>query len=136
MNIANEPTYVMALKRRGRACEKYAMVNVQKYQNVAIGDNISECQSAYVKMLKNSGITSSEGGEAGIQKVTGKISRIAQSVIEGIRISILCWKEKRESLIFRLRIFVEIVRYDVGDSITLEYMEGDPLCVVTALPER
>lgn len=136
MNIANEPTYVMALKDEAGLVKKYAMVNVQKYQNVAIGDNISECQSAYVKMLKNSGITSSEGGEAGIQKVTGKISRIAQSVIEGNSHFYLVLEGEERIFDISITDFVEIVRYDVGDSITLEYMEGDPLCVVTALPER
>ena len=37
LNIANEPTYFIALKDEAGLVKKYAMVNIQKYQNVAIG---------------------------------------------------------------------------------------------------
>ena len=49
LNISNEPTYFMALKDGAGLVKKYAMVNIQKYQNVAIGDTVSECEKAYVK---------------------------------------------------------------------------------------
>ena len=41
LNISNEPTYFMALKDGAGLVKKYAMVNIQKYQNVAIGDTVS-----------------------------------------------------------------------------------------------
>ena len=31
--------------------KKYAMVNVQKYQIVAIGDTVSECESVYTDLM-------------------------------------------------------------------------------------
>ena len=40
LNIANEPTYFMALKDDAGLVKKYAMVNVQKYQIVAFGDTL------------------------------------------------------------------------------------------------
>lgn len=132
MNIANEPTYVMALKDEAGLVKMYAMVNVLKYQNVAIGDTVSECQSAYIKMLKDNGITGTEGG-SGMQEVSGTITKIAQSVIEGNSHFYLVLEG--EDGIFDLTIpeFVEIVGYDVGDKITLEYVVGDPLHTVTAI---
>ena len=63
MNISNEPTYFMALKD-SRTCKKYAMVNIQKYQNVAIGDTVSACQDAYIKLLNTSGITAGNTGDS------------------------------------------------------------------------
>ena len=36
--------------------KKYAMVNVQKYQNVAIGDTVQECEKNYEELLESSGI--------------------------------------------------------------------------------
>lgn len=133
LNIANEPTYVMALKDEAGLVKKYAMVNVQKYQNVAIGDTVSDCQSAYVKMLKNTGISSGAGDEAGMKEITGTIARIAQSVIEGNSHFYLVLEG--QDLIFDVPItdFVEIVGYDVGDRISFEYLEGDPLCTVTEI---
>ena len=47
LNIADEPTYFMALKDDAGLVKKYAMVNVQKYQWVAIGDTIEECEKDY-----------------------------------------------------------------------------------------
>ena len=46
LNISNEPTYFMALKDSAGLVKKYAMVNIQKYQNVAIGDTVSACQES------------------------------------------------------------------------------------------
>ena len=68
--------------------------------------------------------------------MTGKISRIAQSVIDGNSHFYVVLEGEERIFDISITDFVEIVRYDVGDSITLEYMEGDPLCFVTALPER
>lgn len=31
------------------------MLNIQKYQNVAIGDTVQECEKKYLKMIKGSG---------------------------------------------------------------------------------
>lgn len=133
LNIANEPTYVMALKDEAGLVKKYAMVNVQKYQKVAIGDTISDCQAAYVKMLKNSGISSPGSDDSGLSEVTGTISRIAQSVIDGNSHFYVVLEGK--DFIFDIPItdFVEIVGYEVGDSIKLEYLEGNPLSTVTAI---
>ena len=44
LNISDQPTYFMALKDGAGLVKKYAMVNVQKYQTVAIGDTVAECE--------------------------------------------------------------------------------------------
>ena len=67
----------MALKDGAGLVKKYAMVNIQKYQNVAIGDTVSACQDAYVKLLNTSGITA--GNESDFKTVTGTIQRRALS---------------------------------------------------------
>lgn len=132
LNIANEPTYVMALKDEAGLVKMYAMVNVQKYQNVAIGDTVAECESEYIKMLKNNGI-SGTGEESGIQEISGTIERIAQSVIDGNSHFYLVLEGKDGIYDIAVTEFVQIVGYDVGDRITLEYVEGDPLSTVTAI---
>ena len=74
LNISGEPTYFMALKDGAGLVKKYAMVNVQKYQWVAIGDTVQECEKAYVKLLATNGITKS--GASGIyEQAKGKIGR-------------------------------------------------------------
>ena len=33
----------------------YAMINIERYQNVAVGDTVAECQDAYLQMLAQRG---------------------------------------------------------------------------------
>ena len=47
LNISGEPTYFIALKDDAGLVKMYAMVNVQKYQIVAVGDTVSECEEQY-----------------------------------------------------------------------------------------
>ena len=56
LNIADEPTYFMALKDQAGLVKMYAMVNVQKYQIVATGDTIKECEQSYREILLENGI--------------------------------------------------------------------------------
>jgi len=131
LNISNEPTYLIALKDGAGLVKKYAMVNIQKYQNAAIGDTVAECEKAYVMLLKTSGIAS-ESGEENLN-ASGQIQKIAQSVIDGnshFYITLV-----GEDKIFDISVvdFIEIVKYGIGDRISFEYMEGDPVCTVTKL---
>ena len=47
LNISGEPTYFVALKDGAGLVKKYAMINVEKYQWVAIGDTVQECERNY-----------------------------------------------------------------------------------------
>lgn len=131
LNISNEPTYFMALKDGAGLVKKYAMVNIQKYQNVAIGDTVSDCEKAYIKLLNSSGIAKGNSNES--QSVTGTIERIAQSVIEGNSHFYLVLNGK--NLIFDVPVqdYLEVVTLKEGDRVTISYVEGDPVCTVLGL---
>ncbi len=60
LNIADEPTYFMALKDQAGLVKMYAMVNIQKYQLVATGDTIKECEQNYRALLIENGIIEEE----------------------------------------------------------------------------
>lgn len=83
LNISSEPTYFIALKDDAGLVKKYAMVNVQKYQIVAIGDSVSQCEENYLELLLSSGVKEAEKDEREILSVTGKITKVAQAVIDG-----------------------------------------------------
>ena len=40
INVANQPTYFMALKDGEGLVKKFAMIDIQHYQNVAVGDTV------------------------------------------------------------------------------------------------
>ena len=135
LNISDEPTYFMALKDGAGLVKKYAMVNVQKYQWVAIGDTVQECEKAYVKLLTTNGIT--KGETAGVfEQAKGKIASIAPVVIEGTTHYYICLEKSDE--IFDVNLsdttLVDVVKYAVGDMISFEYEVAESgLCTVLSL---
>ena len=123
LNIANEPTYFMALKDDAGLVKKYAMVNVQKYQWVAIGDTVKECEKQYVQLLNTNGIVSEAAAD--MKTVTGKITSIAPVVLEGNTHYYVCVSGSED--IFNIDMtnvdLISIVKYHEGDMITLGYNE-------------
>lgn len=123
INVANEPTYFMALKDGAGLVKMYAMVNIQKYQNVAIGDTVAQCEKAYIEMLAENGISTEDISSA--ETVSGTVARIAQTVVDGNSYFYLTLENS--DLIFEIP-FVEhmdIIKYDVGDRIKIQYLATD-----------
>ncbi len=133
LNIADEPTYFMALKDGAGLVKKYAMVNVQKYQWVAIGDTVQECEKNYTELLNTNGIVSapSEDGKS----ISGKIESITAIVLDGNTHYYICLENQED--IFDVDMsntaLISIIKYQSGDSITLEYIEGYGLHEVRAV---
>ena len=124
LNIADEPTYFMALKDDAGLVKKYAMVNVQKYQWVAIGDTIEECEKDYKELLSTNGIVSQSQGER--LEISGVIELIAPVVIDGSTHYYIGMTGSDE--LFDVDVSDEglygIVRYKEGDRISLVYTEN------------
>ena len=133
LNIADEPTYFMALKDAAGLVKKYAMVNVQKYQWVAIGDTVQECERNYTELLNTNGIVS-ENVEL-YKEASGKIKAIAPIVLEGTTHYYICLENSEDIFDLDLsdRDLIGIVRYQVGDSVKFKYTEGYGLHSVKAL---
>lgn len=124
LNIADEPTYFMALKDGAGLVKKYAMVNVQKYQWVAIGDTVQECEKNYTELLNTNGIISSQAED--LKRITGKIASVSPIVLEGNTHYYICLENSED--IFDIDMqeisLIGIIRYQKGDTITFEYQEG------------
>ena len=149
LNISDQPTYFMALKDGAGLVKKYAMVNVQKYQTVAIGDTVAECEKNYEKLLADNGIASGVGTESDIS-MTGTIEKMAQAVIEGnshfyitlggenAEVKGLEAGQTAQKYIFDIPVteYPEIVGYDVGDSLTVHFIPEEPISTVTALGDK
>lgn len=135
LNIANEPTYFMALKDSAGLVKKYAMVNIQKYQWVAIGDTISDCQKAYSELLTTNGISATDTGL--VEEASGKIKNMMSMILDGNTHIYLTLEGKDE--IFDVDMtnanMIEVVHYQVGDRIKLKYIPGRDPQVVTEFPE-
>ena len=124
LNIADEPTYFMALKDASGLVKKYAMVNVQKYQWVAIGDTIRECEKNYSELLNTNGIVSQN--KDALKQISGKITAIAPVVLEGTTHYYLCMEGSEDiyDVDMSEEALIGIIRYGEGDRISVSYTEG------------
>lgn len=133
LNISGEPTYFIALKDDAGLVKKYAMVNVQKYQLVAIGDTVSTCESQYNDLLLTNGVKEAEKDTREVQEITGRITRIAESVLEGNSHYYIMVEGSEEIFDVKVGDLIDIIRYDVGDEVTLEYKAGENVNLVVGL---
>ena len=62
INVSNQPTYFMALKDGAGLVKKFAMIDIQRYQNVAVGDTVADTQKAYEALLATNGVVAEGGG--------------------------------------------------------------------------
>ncbi len=135
LNISGEPTYFIALKDNAGLVKKYAMVNIRRYQNVAIGDTVAACEQTYVKMLRTESDGESASNDAA-EKISGRIRRIAQGVVEGNTHFYITLENSDAIFDVPIVEFMGIIKYDVGDTITISYISGEPACTVLGLGEK
>ncbi len=86
LNIANQPTYFMALKGEDGLVKMFAMVNVQQYDVVSTGATVAECENSYRQTLAHRGLIAAgqqtpAAGE--VREQTGVITEIRSAVING-----------------------------------------------------
>lgn len=133
LNINGEPTYFIALKDNAGLVKKYAMVNVQKYQVVGIGDTVSECEEEYHKMLLKEGIQKEEEDTREVLTLTGKIAKIAQGVIDGNSHYFIMIEGSEEIFDISVVDMIQIIKYEVGQEITVEYRQGEEANTVLSI---
>ena len=131
LNISGEPTYFIALKDDAGLVKKYAMVNVQKYQVVAIGDTVSKCEESYTELMQENGIETDDSSAAKETKtITGAITKVAQGVVDGDSHFYVMVEGSDEIFDVSVVNFIDIIKYDVGQQVTMEYQEGEKTNVV------
>ena len=133
LNISGEPTYFIALKDDAGLVKKYAMVNVQKYQIVAIGDTVSQCEENYTTLMYENGIKETPEDTRDVLSISAAITKIAQGVVDGNSHYYIMVEGSDEIFDIPVADFIDIIRYDVGDEVTIEYKEGKQSNTVLSL---
>ena len=123
LNVGGEPTYFMALKDSAGLVKSYAMLNIERYQTVAIGDTVSECETNYKQMLTDNGIVVEKPKET--KKVTGTITKIVPVVADGNSHYYVILDNKNVIYDVNVKNNPAIIMYETGSDITLEYSEGE-----------
>ena len=134
INISGQPTYLMALKDGAGLVKSYAMLNIEKYQNVAIGDSVLQCESNYIKLLKDNGIVEEQQPEVKeTKKVKDIISKIMPVVIDGNTHMYIMLSQSDSIYEVDVSKYVDIIKYSEGMEITLEYTMDSQLNKVVGI---
>ena len=128
LNIADQPSYFMALKDAAGLVKMYAMVNVSQYQIVATGASVADCESNYRLMLARNGLI--DQGDADITpsgqgQVTGTIAEIRSAVVDGNTWYYLRLQDGTVYYAISAADDKNAVILSVGDSVTITFTEGD-----------
>lgn len=137
INVGGQPTYFMALKDDAGLVKQFAMLDIQRYQNVAVGDTVASCQEAYEALLATNGVQlqGSAADTVGVKTATGTIVRITDAVMDGNTHFYVQLDDGETIYDFALPNLLGIVAYEVGDQITFTYVDGDPVSTVQSLGE-
>ena len=127
LNIADQPTYFMALKGDDGLVKMYAMVNVRQYQIVETGGTVAECEANYRRELANAGLIREEDSvvenpdlpEA--DAVTGEIAEIRSAVMDGTTYYFLRLAGEEEFYMLSASEAPLAILLDVGDAVTIFY---------------
>ena len=124
LNIAEQPTYFMALKGADGLVKMYAMVNVEQYQIVSTGATVAECEKNYRQSLSHNGLISA--GDTTLtgqgQEQTGTIAEIRSAVIEGNTHYYIRMEQGLAYLDFSAAQTPEAVLLNVGDTIVYTFV--------------
>ncbi len=126
INVDNQPTYFMALKDNAGLVKKYAMIDIQRYQNVAVGDTLEETEKSYKKLLRANGVSVDDGSSStkSDSSATGTISLISPVVLDGNSHYYVMLSGDDTLYDCPIATVTDIVRYKEGDSITLNFASG------------
>lgn len=124
LNIANQPTYFMALKDSAGLVKNYAMVNIAKYQIVAVGNSILECEQNYIKLMSNVGVSEDENEHNEIKEITGNIEKISEVIVEGNSHYFIKLTDNDKLFDVDVLNNIGILNYSVGAQVKFSYNEG------------
>ena len=128
LNIADQPTYFMALKGADGLVKMYAMVNVQQYNIVETGGTVAECEANYRRTLADNGLISDGEAEAAPsdqEEVSGVIAEIRTAVLDGNSYYFLRLEGQDTFYAVNAAENPLAVILNTGDQVTIAYTAGE-----------
>ena len=127
LNIADQPTYFMALKGEDGLVKMYAMVNVQQYSIVSTGGTVAACEASYRQALAEYGLIGDSEAEvipSDQAEISGAIAEIRSAVMDGN--SYYFFRLEGEEAFYAVSAAENplAVILNVGDRVTITYAAG------------
>ena len=134
LNIADQPTYFMALKGNDGLVKMYAMVNVQQYNIVETGGTVAECEANYRRTLADNGLISdseSEAAPSDQEEASGVVAEIRTAVLDGNSYYFLRLEGQEVFYAVNAAENPLAVILNAGDQVTVTYTAGESGSILT-----
>ncbi|HIT06177.1 MAG TPA: CvpA family protein [Candidatus Scybalocola faecipullorum] len=123
LNVANQPTYFLSLKDNAGLVKQFAFINVERYQEVAIGSTINEAYSQYLEMSADDAQISVDTED--LRTLEAVVTSISTAVIEGNTHYYI--QVENSDHIFTASIqndnILAVIK--AGDTISIKYIDSD-----------
>ena len=139
LNVADQPTYFMALKGEDGLVKMYAMVNVQQYSIVSTGGTVAACETSYRQALADNGLISGAQTEvtpSDQAEVTGPIAEIRTAVMDGNSYYFLRLEDDTTFYAVSAADSPLAVILNVGDPVTITYAAGSSGSILSGTQVR
>nr|WP_291234967.1 CvpA family protein [Frisingicoccus sp.] len=121
LNIGGQPTYLVSLKDNAGLVKKFAFVNVEKYQQVAIGDTLDQAYSVYVKLLSSGQIIDASS----ISEITGTVTRVDTAVKDGNTYFYVQLSNSKKVFVASIQLNDVLAVLQPQDRVTIGYVDSD-----------
>ncbi|AWI24699.1 hypothetical protein [Flavobacterium pallidum] len=136
-NINNIPTYVMTLKDEGGLVKMYAMVSINDYTIVGVGNSMREALSAYKSVYNMAGNKINPGSQDNRKSLKTVVSRIQSDVKNGNSFYYFTVKDYPNIFVGSSQLSSELPVTKEGDSINISFdIDNEKIIDVTTFENR
>ncbi len=121
LNIGNQPTYFISLKDNAGLVKKFAYVNVERYQLVAIGDTLNEAYNEYLKSLSEN----VQVDESALTELEAAVVSVATAVRDGNTYYYIELDGSDKVYVASIQLSEVLAVLREGDIINVSFMESE-----------
>ncbi len=123
LNVANQPTYFLSLKDNAGLVKQFAFINVERYQEVAIGSTINEAYSQYLEMSADDAQISVDTED--LRTLEAVVTSISTAVIEGNTHYYIQMENSDHIFTASIQNDNILAVIKAGDTISIKYIDSD-----------
>lgn len=123
LNVANQPTYFLSLKDNAGLVKQFAYINVERYQEVAIGSTISEAYNEYLKMTAEEADLTADSSAVKTEKQV--VTSVSSAVKDGNTYYFIQLENSDKIFTASIQLNDILAVIKAGDTVSIKYVESD-----------
>lgn len=123
LNVANQPTYFLSLKDNAGLVKQFAYINVERYQEVAIGSTISEAYNEYLKLTAEEADLTADSSAIKTEKQI--VRSVSSAVKDGNTYYFIQLENSDKIFTASIQLSDILAVIKEGDTVSVKYIESD-----------